>query len=78
MRLIDADELIKNRVSNDPVVIAAKCAPAVYDINGILEYLKSEAARWEESGKEYKDKRELGVAEGYRRAAKDVESGRTE
>ena len=40
MRLIDADELMKDRVSNDPVVIAAKCAPTVYDINGILEYLK--------------------------------------
>ena len=26
-RLIDEDELIKGRVENDPVVIAAKCAP---------------------------------------------------
>ena len=29
MRLIDADELIKDRVSNDPVVIAVKCAETV-------------------------------------------------
>ena len=29
MRLIDADELINGRVSNDPVVIAAKCAPTI-------------------------------------------------
>ncbi|MBR1810774.1 MAG: hypothetical protein IJ766_03865 [Clostridia bacterium] len=29
MRLIDADELCKDRVSNDPVVIAAKCAPTI-------------------------------------------------
>mgnify|MGYP005773570721 CR=1 FL=1 len=30
MRLIDADELIKDRVENDPVRIAAECA-AKYD-----------------------------------------------
>lgn len=29
MRLIDADALCEGRVSNDPVVIAAKCAPSV-------------------------------------------------
>ncbi len=29
MRLIDADELIKDRVENDPVRIAAECAPTV-------------------------------------------------
>lgn len=31
MRLIDADVLVEGRVENDPVVIAAKCAPTVYD-----------------------------------------------
>lgn len=29
MRLIDADALCEGRVSNDPVVIAAKCAPTI-------------------------------------------------
>ena len=29
MRLIDADKLCEGRVSNDPVVIAAKCAHTV-------------------------------------------------
>ena len=29
MRLIDADELCADRVSYDPVVIAAKCAPTI-------------------------------------------------
>lgn len=29
MRPIDADELCEGRVSNDPVVIAAKCAPTL-------------------------------------------------
>ncbi len=40
MRLIDADELIKDRVSNDPVVIAAKCAPTAYDADKVVERLK--------------------------------------
>lgn len=31
MRLIDADELIKDRVENDPVRIAAECAPTAFD-----------------------------------------------
>lgn len=29
MRLIDADGLCEGRVENDPIVIAAKCAPTV-------------------------------------------------
>lgn len=40
MRLIDADELIKGRVENDPVVIAAKCAPTAYDPDKIVEQLE--------------------------------------
>ena len=31
MRLIDADELIKDRVENDPVRIAVQCAPKAFD-----------------------------------------------
>lgn len=30
IRLIDADELIHDRVSNDPVVIATRCMPTIY------------------------------------------------
>ncbi len=40
MRLIDADELITGRVENDPVVIAAKCAPTVYDVDKVVEQLE--------------------------------------
>lgn len=40
MRLIDSDELIKDRVSNDPVVIAAKCAPTAYDVDKVLGQLE--------------------------------------
>lgn len=39
MRLIDADELIKGRVENDPVVIAAKCAPTAYDLDKVVNGL---------------------------------------
>lgn len=39
-RLIDEDELIKGRVENDPVVIAAKCAPTAYDVDKVVEQLE--------------------------------------
>lgn len=40
MRLIDSDELIKDRVSNDSVVIAAKCAPTAYDVDKVISKIK--------------------------------------
>lgn len=40
MRLIDEDELIKGRVENDPVVIAAKCTPTAYDPDKVVEQLE--------------------------------------
>ena len=40
MRLIDADELIKDRVENDPVRIAAGCAPTAFDKEKVIEELK--------------------------------------
>lgn len=39
-RLIDEDELIKGRVENDPVVIAAKCALTAYDPDKVVEQLE--------------------------------------
>lgn len=42
MRLIDADELIKDRVGNDPVVIAAKCQPTAYDVDKVVEQIERE------------------------------------
>ena len=39
-RLIDEDELIKGRVENDPVVIAAKCTPTAYDPDKVVERLE--------------------------------------
>ena len=42
MRLIDADELIKGRVENDPVRIAAGCAPTAFDKEKVIEELRGE------------------------------------
>ena len=39
MRLIDADELIKDMVENDPVRIAVKCAPTAFDKEKVKEEL---------------------------------------
>lgn len=39
-RLIDADLLIKGRAENDPIVIAAKCAPTAYDPDKIVVQLE--------------------------------------
>lgn len=40
MRLIDADELIKDRVENDPVRIAVQCAPTAFDKEKVIEKLQ--------------------------------------
>lgn len=40
-RLIDTEELIKGRVENDPVVIAAKYAPTAYDPDKVVEQLSN-------------------------------------
>ena len=39
-RLIEEDELIKGRVENDAVVIAAKCTPTAYDPDKVVEQLE--------------------------------------
>ena len=39
-RLIDEDELIKDRVENDPVVIAAKCTTTAYDPDKVVAQLE--------------------------------------
>ena len=40
MRLIDADELIEGRVENDPVRIAAECAPTAFDKEMVIKELE--------------------------------------
>ena len=41
MRLIDADELTKDRVENDPVRIAAECAPTAFNKEKVINELLS-------------------------------------
>ena len=41
MRLIDADELIEGRVENDPVRIAAECAPTAFDKEEVIKELEN-------------------------------------
>lgn len=40
MRLIDADELIKDRVENDPVRIAAECEQTAFDKEEVIKELQ--------------------------------------
>ena len=42
MRLIDADELTKDRVENDPVRIAAECALIAFDKEKVIKELREE------------------------------------
>lgn len=41
----------------------------------VVEKLKKEAERWEDSGKEYKDKCEIAVGRGLRNAIEIVKAG---
>lgn len=41
MRLIDADELIKDRVENDPVRIAVECAPTAFDKEKVKQEIRN-------------------------------------
>ena len=41
----------------------------------VVEELKKEAERWEDSGKEYKDKCEIAVGRGLRNAIEIVKAG---
>ena len=85
MRLIDADELIKDRVENDPVRIAVECAPTAFDKKKVIEELvelrKREYNESDEKteiidGEEiYDEGRSQGRFEAYQRAIKIVERG---
>lgn len=61
MRLIDADELMKDRVENDPVRIAAMCAPTAFDKEKVLWELLESADLSAEDGLWY-----IGLQEAFR------------
>ena len=48
---------------------------SAYDIDNVIEELEKEAERWEDSGKEYKDKCEIAVGRGLRNSIKIVKQG---
>lgn len=50
-RLIDADYITEGRVSNDPVVIAANCAPTIDAIP--VEWLEEHDSEGNEYGRRY-------------------------
>ena len=79
MRLIDADVLIEGRVENDPVVIAAKCAPTAYDPDRVVEQLEELKSlvpvnRLLDDIVNEKPK-ELGMLIAYRKAIEIVKGG---
>ena len=87
MRLIDADLLIEGRVENDPVVIAAKCAPTAYDPDKIVvqleELKKAEQDRSDDCDENgygdgeqiFNDGRSQGRFEAFGEAIKIVKGG---
>ena len=70
-RLIDEDELIKGRVENDPVVIAAKCAPTAYDPDKVVEQLEKKI-QTHKRGAEYERKNGTITEELQQRKAVEV------
>ena len=46
-----------------------------YSIDDVIEKLKSDAERWEDSGKEYKDRCKIAVGRGLRNAIEIVKHG---
>ncbi len=49
--------------------------PTAFDKEKVIEELRSEASRWHESGVDFKDENEKGVAAGFRLATHIVEKG---
>ena len=67
MRLIDADELTKDRVENDPVRIAAECAPTAFDKEKVINEIHISSA-----GMAVNMNVSSSYAEGYIDATKDI------
>ena len=80
MRLIDVDlycaTICKcNRRACDRAKCPIHNAPTAYSVDKVVEELEKEAERWEDSGKEYKDKCEIAVGRGLRNAIEIVKQG---
>lgn len=85
MRLIDADNFLerfekmcKTELDNVIAIILKGTLinePTAYDIDKVIEELEKEAERWEDSGKEYKDKCEIAVGRGLRNSIEIIKAG---
>lgn len=86
MRLIDADAFIEYlgldvenaREDNVGEIVTLEDfdrQPTAFDKEKVIEELRSEASRWHESGVEFKDENEKGVAAGFRLVTHIVEKG---
>ena len=79
MRLIDADYLkilAENTwAESDGLIQLIDETKTAYDVEKVVEKLKSEVERWEDSGKKYDDKCEIAVARGLRNAIEIVKQG---
>lgn len=78
MRLIDADELIKDRVENDPVRIAAECAPTAFDkekVHSELIELRNAEVFKPDSTNKYDEARSQGRYSAFLDAIRIVEKG---
>ena len=88
MGLIDADKII-NRLdavtkdggenvkvfSINDIKYLLNNEPTTYDVDKVVEQLKSESASWQDSGEAYNDEKEKGVAIGFRKAIEIVKGG---
>lgn len=82
MGLIDADVLmtdVRNTITEksrafDWINLINR-QPTAYDVDKVVEQLKSESARWQDSGDAYNDEKEKGVAIGFRKAIEIVKGG---
>ena len=89
MRLIDADKLYDwvrrecnpygkptiDFESGNRMLDMIKRSSTAFDKEKVIKELRSEASRWHESGVEFKDENEKGVAAGFRLATHIVEKG---
>lgn len=75
MRLINADELIKDRVENDPVVIASKCAKTAFNKEKVIEKLKRLEKDTFDYYNRYNDGMAFGESAAFRSAIEIIEKG---
>ena len=72
------EQTIEEVVATDiavSVCMEIDVTPTAFEKDKVIEELRSEASRWHESGVEFKDENEKGVAAGFRLATHIVEKG---